>query len=186
MAPPAPSMRTGSGGCDVVRLQDGRIERARLLLEAVVEAALQGPARVAASAQTSTRRRMIEEHAAQIVDAVRVVGVVVREEHAVERARRARRAAARAYRPACRPARVVRPPLPKRSTSSAQRRRRFFGLAGSQAPQTLPTRGTPPEEPQPRRVNLMLMRPSAARGVLRRGGRSSRWWPAPAPSPRRP
>ena len=61
---------------------------------------------------------------------------------------------------------VVRPCLPNRSTSSAQRRRRFFGLAGSQLPQTLPTRGTPPEEPQPRMVKRMLMPASAVRGVL--------------------
>ena len=38
---------------------------------------------------------------------------------------------------------VVAPSAPKRSTSTEQRRRRFFGFAGSQAPHPSPTRGTP-------------------------------------------
>src|SRR3954465_2153053 len=44
------------------------------------------------------------------------------------------------------------------STSSEQRRRRFFGLLGSQAPQPSAGRGTPAEEPQPRIVSVSVMR----------------------------
>ena len=50
------------------------------------------------------------------------------------------------------------PSLPRRSTSSEQRRRRFFGLFGSQTPQPSAGRGTPPDEPQPRMVNFSVMR----------------------------
>ena len=39
-----------------------------------------------------------------------------------------------------------------RSTNNEQRRRRFFGLLGSQSPQPSATRGTPMDEPQPRMV----------------------------------
>jgi hypothetical protein len=39
-----------------------------------------------------------------------------------------------------------------RSISALQRRRRFFGFEGSQAPHMVPMRGTPPEDPQPRIV----------------------------------
>ena len=51
----------------------------------------------------------------------------------------------------------VMPPAEIRRTRMEQRLRRFFGLAGSQAPQwpepsAPPSRGTPPEEPQPRIV----------------------------------
>ena len=41
---------------------------------------------------------------------------------------------------------------PPRSTRIEQRRRRFLGLFGSQAPQPWPTRGTPPDDPQPKIV----------------------------------
>src|SRR6266702_567213 len=44
------------------------------------------------------------------------------------------------------------------STISEQRRRRFFGFVGSQAPQPRAGRGTPAEEPQPRIVNVSVMR----------------------------
>ena len=44
-----------------------------------------------------------------------------------------------------------------RSTSSEQRRRRFFGLFGSHTPQPSATRGTPMDEPQPRMVKVKLM-----------------------------
>jgi hypothetical protein len=44
---------------------------------------------------------------------------------------------------------AVRPPCVDRSTSSAQRRDWFFGLLGSHAPHTLPTRGTPAEDRSP-------------------------------------
>ncbi len=61
---------------------------------------------------------------------------------------------------------VVAPSAPKRSTSTEQRRRRFFGLAGSQAPHPSPTRGTPPDEAQPRMVsrsvNATIRQPAAA------------------------
>src|SRR5882757_2337073 len=44
------------------------------------------------------------------------------------------------------------------STSREQRRRRFLGLWGSQAPQPSAGRGTPAEEPQPRIVSVSVMR----------------------------
>src|SRR3954467_11797343 len=44
------------------------------------------------------------------------------------------------------------------STIIEQRRRRFFGLLGSQAPQPSAGRGTPAEEPQPRIVSVSVMR----------------------------
>ena len=69
-----------------------------------------------------------------------------------------RRAAARADRARCRPGRACSRRQSRRSTSSEQRRRRFFGLAGSQAPQPSAGRGTPPDEPQPRMVNVNVMR----------------------------
>ena len=51
----------------------------------------------------------------------------------------------------------VTPALPDRSTRSEVRRRRFFGLFGSQAPQPSAGRGTPADEPQPRMVNFRVM-----------------------------
>ena len=54
----------------------------------------------------------------------------------------------------------------ERSSSTEQRRRRFFGFAGSQSPHPCPTRGTPPDEPQPRMVsrsvNATVRRPGEA------------------------
>src|SRR6516225_1146473 len=49
------------------------------------------------------------------------------------------------------------PAASRRSTRSDERRRRFFGLFGSQAPQPSAGRGTPPDEPQPRMVNFKVM-----------------------------
>ena len=60
---------------------------------------------------------------------------------------------------------VVVPASPVRSTRMEQRRRRFFGLAGSQAPQPEPTRGTPPDEPQPRMVTVSVMRRAVSLGA---------------------
>src|SRR4029450_10928116 len=67
--------------------------------------------------------------------------------------------------------RVV-PCAPVRSTSSEQRRRRFFGLLGSQAPQPRAGRGTPAEEPQPRIVSVTVMRQPSALALLKIIGRS--------------
>src|SRR4051812_36042988 len=61
------------------------------------------------------------------------------------------------------------PASPRRSTSSDVRRRRFLGLPGSHAPQPSAGRGTPPEEPQTRIVNFMVMRTQLPRGGLRKG-----------------
>src|SRR5690242_9732081 len=52
----------------------------------------------------------------------------------------------------------VDPVLDRARTRSEQRRLRFFGLLGSQAPQKPwpsepPSRGTPPDDPQPRITN---------------------------------
>ena len=51
----------------------------------------------------------------------------------------------------------VTPASPLRLTRIEQRRRRFFGLAGSQVPQELPIRGTPPDEPQPNMVMVPVI-----------------------------
>ncbi len=70
---------------------------------------------------------------------------------------------------------LVRPPSPSRSTRIEQRRRRLRGSFGSQAPQPLPTRGTPPDEPQPR-----IRRVSVAIRISRSGriaGREARVTP---------
>ena len=95
----------------------------------------------------------VDEQAAQIVDAVRVVGMLVRVEHRVDPIdvgvkqllaqirRRVDQDAGDAV------------GLARRSTRSEQRRRRFLGLSGSQTPQPSAGRGTPPDEPQPRMVN---------------------------------
>jgi len=48
---------------------------------------------------------------------------------------------------------------PRRSTKSEVRRRRFFGLLGSQAPQPSAGRGTPMDDPQPRMVKRNVMPP---------------------------
>ena len=86
----------------------------------------------------------------QIVDPVGVVGVRMGDQHAVEALTPAsincsRRSGEVSI------STVVAPAGP-RSTSAEQRRRRFRGLAGSQAPQPCATRGTPADEPQPRMV----------------------------------
>jgi len=49
----------------------------------------------------------------------------------------------------------VLPLLLLRSTSIEQRRLRFLGLSGLHAPQMLPMRGTPPDEPVPSKVNTV-------------------------------
>ena len=59
--------------------------------------------------------------------------------------------------------RVVPPFAAMRSTSAAARVRRFFGLAGSQLPQSPVMRGVPGDEPQPR-----MVRRSRSRHRLRR------------------
>jgi hypothetical protein len=108
-------------------------------------------------------------------------------DHRVERGRPRRRAAARACRAGVdqHPRRARRPS--RRSTSIEQRRRRLRGFAGSQAPQCPPSRGTPPEEPQPRMVTRSsaaappraIRRPAspAPRRPWRTAGRSSPWSP---------
>src|SRR5215470_18043970 len=45
----------------------------------------------------------------------------------------------------------------RRSARNDVRRRRFFGLLGSQTPQPNAGRGTPPDEPQPKMVNFNVM-----------------------------
>ena len=54
-----------------------------------------------------------------------------------------------------------------RSTSSEQRRRGFFGFAGSHSPQSPPMRGTPADEPQPRMVARSRAHHAAARANSR-------------------
>src|SRR3954471_1650957 len=56
----------------------------------------------------------------------------------------------------------------RRFTRSDVRRRRFWGLPGSHAPQPSAGRGTPPEEPQPRIVNFMVMRTQLPQRGLRK------------------
>ena len=112
----------------------------------------------------------IDREHPQVVDAMGVVGVLMGVEHAVDAIDVRSQQLLAQVRPGIDRARR-RPPGPMRSTSSEQRRRRLRGSSGSQAPQPMPIRGTPPEEPQPRIVNRRLMR-HAVRG--RRHFRNSR------------
>ena len=66
-----------------MRVKNGRIKGARLLSEAVLETAFQGRARCCVRPHADAAAH-VEENATQIVDAVRVVGVVVRVEHAIQ------------------------------------------------------------------------------------------------------
>ena len=76
--------------------------------------------------------------AAQVVDAVRVVGMLVGEENAVEPIDvGVEQLLAQVRRGVDQDAGDAAASL-RRSTSSEQRRRRFFGLFGSQAPQPAP------------------------------------------------
>ena len=115
----------------------------------------------------STRRRLRDEQRAA-GRRCRGNGRRARGSSARRRAsRRRRRAAARGGPARCRPAPWCCRSAPRRSTSSEVRRRRFFGLFGSQAPQPSAGRGTPMEEPQPRMVKRKVMRPPpAGRGTL--------------------
>ena len=120
---------------------------------------------------------LADKERAQIVDAVGVVGMLVGDRTRRRASRPWRREAARAGQAGCRsrPAshRLVRGARPR----SDVRRRRFFGLFGSQSPQPSAGRGTPPEEPQPRMVKRRLMPrarfapspeiPPVGRGTLR-------------------
>jgi hypothetical protein len=76
------------------------------------------------------------------------------------------------------------PASPQRSNSIEQRRRRFLrGSSGSQAPHSSPSRGTPPDEPQPRIVaRSVLMRCLRGRG----NGASTRRWNGPSTARCRP
>ncbi len=109
-------------------------------------------AEVGSLAYRSTRRRLRTNSGAQVVDAVGVVGVLVGHQHAVEPVdlgveqllAQVRRGVDQ--HPGAAVERLV------GSTSSEVRRRRFFGLLGSQAPQPSAGRGTPIDDPQPRMV----------------------------------
>ena len=58
-------------------------------------------------------------------------------------------------------------PGPSRSISIEQRRRMFLGFLGSQSPQCPPSRGTPPDDPQPRIVHRnSVMQPPCSVAAL--------------------
>ena len=59
-----------------------------------------------------------------------------------------------------------------RSTNIEQRRRRFFGLFGSHSPQPCPTRGTPPDDPQPRMVTVKRHAAAASGGIFENSRRA--------------
>ena len=157
IGPPVSRHRDRLAGLELVHVQDRRIVAAGRLDEAIGKARHQhARGRVvgidvdaggacAGTARAGRRRRGCGRRA-----------------HGCRARRRAssrrRREAARADPARCRSARGLRPDPRRRSTSSEQRRRRFFGLFGSQAPQPVPGRGTPPDEPQPRIVNVRFMR----------------------------
>ena len=105
---------------------------------------------------------------AEIIDAVRVVGMVVGVEHAVEQADAGVEQLIAAVRR--RVDQHVRRPL---SALALHEQRAapppVLRIGGSQAPQTLPMRGTPPDVPQPRIVTFKLMRRFAARSRRGRG-----------------
>src|SRR5215468_540611 len=73
----------GIGRADSFRIEDGGIERARTLSEAIVEAALKAGARFGIGVDGNAPLGD-EEHAAQVIDAVRVVGVRMGVEHSVD------------------------------------------------------------------------------------------------------
>ena len=118
-----------------------------------------------------------EGQRAQIVDAVGLVGMGMRHQHAVEwRHARGQQLLAHIGRGVDQ----HRGFAPRR-TSSEQRRRRFLGLAGSQAPQSPlpsapPSRGTPADEPQPRMVAWRRSAILTRASLSRTGGRNWRWW----------
>ena len=68
---------------DIVCLENGRVQGTGFLAEAIFESALEGLACRWLGPDTHPAPH-VEEHAAQVVDAVGVVGVVVRVEHPVQ------------------------------------------------------------------------------------------------------
>ena len=161
-APPGPSTVDRRADRRSVRVEDRRIEAARRRLEAVAEA------RTGAS---PGRRVGVDRHAPAHVDrrAGRrssmpwvwsacswVKSTPSRRRHSASSScsRRSGEVSTSTRGRAARSA--------ARSTRIEQRRRRFLGSAGSQAPQPLPTRGTPPEEPQPRIVTVRSCRRAAS------------------------
>ena len=161
IAPPAPEILTVLPALDLVAFEDRRIfarrEAPRSNRRSASEAACPWPRR---------DRRRPGDGRCKPLGAGRRCRASDRRGRGCRARRRARpprhREAAGEDRARCRPT----PPFGLRrrlrSTSSAQRRRRFLGSAGSHAPQWLPTRGTPPDVPQPRMVSFRVMRRFAA------------------------
>src|SRR5262252_5427209 len=73
----------GIGRADGFRIEDGGVDRARTLSEAIVEAALEADARFGIGVDGNATL-VDEEHATEIIDAMRVVGVRMGIEHSVD------------------------------------------------------------------------------------------------------
>ena len=176
----------GRAGGQPVFGQDRRILAAGRRCEAIAEFGVQ-----------RCRRRLVEidvdplpaleEQRAQIIDPVGMVGMLVGVEHAVEPLDFGiEKLLAQIRRSVDQDTRRTAAVRARRSTRSEVRRRRFFGLFGSQSPQPSAGRGTPPEEPQPRIVKRMVnfsvisgffgvtRRPQPVAALLRTGERNSR------------
>ncbi len=152
-------------------LQDRRIGTARRRLEAIAER-LPQPLQRRLVGMDIDQPALLEHVAAQIVDAVDVVGMRMRVDDGVDALDRRHQHLLAEIRPGVDDDRASwrRSPRCARPVP-AQRVRRFFGLAGSQLPQSPVMRGVPGDEPQPRIVrrsrSLTPQAPAAAgRGIL--------------------
>ena len=154
--PPCPSTVTALPRHQPVLGHDRRIFAAGRRHEAIAETGVHG-ARGGLVEIDVDAAALVHEQRAQIVDAVGVVGMLMGDQHAVEPIdlgleQLLAQSGVQSTRTRVRPWAFV------RSTNKQQRRLRFFGLFGSHEPQPEATRGTPMEDPQPRMVNLSVMR----------------------------
>ena len=154
-----------------MRVRDRRILAAGRRHEAIAEAQLEHPPGRLVAVDVDAPP-LGEEQAAQVVDAVGVVGMLMGIEHAVdpvdagveELLAQVRRGVDEDAGGALSLPPVAVSSCAVRSTRIEQRRRRFFGVFRVATAPAEPGRGTPPEKPQPRMVTEKLMprRPSSA------------------------
>ena len=145
---PLPFDRHRLAGRDQMRVRERRIFAARRRREAIAEARLEPRHRGCIGVDIDAPLHVHDE-AAEIVDAVDMVGMRMRVEHAVELADPGGKRLLAKVRAGIDQHVGDRRRSEIRCASSEQRRRRFFGLLGSQTPQSPPIRGTPGDEPQP-------------------------------------